>query len=158
MAQFFTFTPKRKEDGAIDFYTLMDVFDERKEDGTTSPAGHGERKIKFNDMKVLIATEKPFAKKAVDGIKKIITDAGYEVALLEKYTDKAQLLAAVADANALIIRSDKVTAEVIEAAKNLKIVVRDANVRFFHLRLQSQQFILHLHTNQRIERRESLIH
>ena len=76
MAQFFTFTPKRKEDGAIDFYTLMDVFDERKEDGTTSPAGHGERKIKFNDMKVLIATEKPFAKKAVDGIKKIITDAG----------------------------------------------------------------------------------
>ena len=75
-------------------------------------------------MKVLIATEKPFAKKAVDGIKKIITDAGYEVALLEKYTDKAQLLAAVADANALIIRSDKVTAEVIEAAKNLKIVVR----------------------------------
>lgn len=69
--------------------------------------------MKFNDMKVLIATEKPFAKKAVDGIKKIITDAGYEVALLEKYTDKAQLLAAVADANALIIRSDKVTAEVI---------------------------------------------
>lgn len=124
MAQFFTFTPKRKEDGAIDFYTLMDVFDEREEDGTTYPAGHGERKIKFNDMKVLIATEKPFAKKAVDGIKKIITDAGYEVALLEKYTDKAQLLAAVADANALIIRSDKVTAEVIEAAKNLKIVVR----------------------------------
>ena len=57
MAQFFTFTPKRKEDGAIDFYTLMDVFDERKEDGTTSPAGHGERKIKFNDMKVLIATK-----------------------------------------------------------------------------------------------------
>ena len=124
MAQFFTFTPKRKEDGAIDFYTLMDVFDEREEDGTTYPAGHGERKIKFNNMKVLIATEKPFAKKAVDGIKKIITDAGYEVALLEKYTDKAQLLAAVADANALIIRSDKVTAEVIEAAKNLKIVVR----------------------------------
>ena len=78
MAQFFTFTPKRKEDGAIDFYTLMDVFDEREEDGTTYPAGHGERKIKFNDMKVLIATEKPFAKKAVDGIKKIITDAGYD--------------------------------------------------------------------------------
>ena len=52
MAQFFNFTPKRKEDGAIDFYTLMDVFDEREEDGTTYPAGHGERKIKFNDMKV----------------------------------------------------------------------------------------------------------
>ena len=52
--------------------------------------GMGSEKIKFNDMKVLIATEKPFAKKAVDGIKKIITDAGYEVALLEKYTDKAR--------------------------------------------------------------------
>lgn len=75
-------------------------------------------------MKVLIATEKPFAKKAVDGIKSILADAGYEVALLEKYTDKSQLLAAVADADALIIRSDKVTAEVIDAAKNLKIVVR----------------------------------
>lgn len=75
-------------------------------------------------MKVLIATEKPFAKKAVDGIKSILADAGYEVALLEKYTDKSQLLAAVADVDALIIRSDKVTAEVIDAAKNLKIVVR----------------------------------
>lgn len=75
-------------------------------------------------MKVLVATEKPFAKKAVDGIRSIIEEAGYELALLEKYTDKAQLLEAVADADALIIRSDKVTAEVIAAAKNLKIVVR----------------------------------
>ncbi len=75
-------------------------------------------------MKVLIATEKPFAKKAVDGIKSILEDAGYEVALLEKYADRAELLAAVADADALIVRSDKVTAEVMEAAPNLKIVVR----------------------------------
>lgn len=75
-------------------------------------------------MKVLVATEKPFAKKAVDGIREIVEQAGYELALLEKYTDKAQLLEAVADADALIIRSDKVTAEVIAAAKNLRIVVR----------------------------------
>ncbi|MFI3318150.1 MAG: NAD(P)-dependent oxidoreductase [Rikenellaceae bacterium] len=75
-------------------------------------------------MKVLIATEKPFAKEAVDGISKIITEAGFDLALLEKYTDKSELLAAVADATALIIRSDKVTSEVIEAAKELKIVVR----------------------------------
>ena len=64
----------------------------------------------LKNMKVLVATEKPFAKKAVDGIRTIIEEAGYELALLEKYTDKAQLLAAVADADALIIRSDKVTA------------------------------------------------
>ncbi len=75
-------------------------------------------------MKVLIATEKPFAQKAVDGIRHIVEEAGYELALLEKYTDKAQLLEAVADADALIIRSDKVTAEVIAAAPQLKIVVR----------------------------------
>lgn len=75
-------------------------------------------------MKVLVATEKPFAKKAVDGIREIVEGAGYELSLLEKYTDKAQLLAAVADADALIIRSDKVTAEVVNAAGKLKIVVR----------------------------------
>ncbi len=75
-------------------------------------------------MKVLVATEKPFAKKAVDGIKEIIEAAGIELVLLEKYTDKAQLLEAVADVEGIIIRSDKVTAEVIAAAKNLKIVVR----------------------------------
>ncbi len=75
-------------------------------------------------MKILVATEKPFAKKAVDGIRKIVEDAGYELALLEKYTDKADLLAAVKDADALIIRSDKVTAEVVDAADKLKIVVR----------------------------------
>ena len=75
-------------------------------------------------MKVLVATEKPFAKKAVDGIREIVEGAGSELALLEKYTDKAQLLAAVADVDAIIIRSDKVTQEVVDAAANLKIVVR----------------------------------
>lgn len=75
-------------------------------------------------MKVLIATEKPFAAAAVEGIRKEIEGAGHELALLEKYTEKQQLLDAVADADALIIRSDKVTAEVLDAAKQLKIVVR----------------------------------
>ncbi|HCY00863.1 MAG TPA: 3-phosphoglycerate dehydrogenase [Bacteroidales bacterium] len=74
--------------------------------------------------KVLVATEKPFAKEAVEGIKKIVEGAGFELALLEKYTDKADLLKAVADVDAMIVRSDKVTADVIEAAKKLKIVVR----------------------------------
>lgn len=75
-------------------------------------------------MKVLVATEKPFAAAAVEGIKKEVEAAGNELVLLEKYTDKAQLLEAVKDADAMIIRSDKVDAEVLEAAKNLKIVVR----------------------------------
>ena len=75
-------------------------------------------------MKVLVATEKPFAKAAVDGIREIIEGAGYQLALLEKYTDKSQLLEAVADVDALIVRSDKVTAEVIAAAPQLKVVVR----------------------------------
>ena len=75
-------------------------------------------------MKILVATEKPFAAAAVAGIKEIASASGHEVALLEKYTDKAQLLEAVADADALIVRSDKVTAEVIAAAPSLKIVVR----------------------------------
>ena len=75
-------------------------------------------------MKILVATEKPFAAAAVNGIKAEIEGAGNELALLEKYTDKQQLLDAVADADALIIRSDKVTPEVLDAAKQLKIVVR----------------------------------
>lgn len=75
-------------------------------------------------MKVLIATDKPFAKVAVDGICKEIEEAGFELALLEKYTEKQQLLDAVADADAIIIRSDIIDAEVIAAAKQLKIVVR----------------------------------
>jgi len=75
-------------------------------------------------MKVLIATEKPFAPVAVKGIREIIEKAGFQLALLEKYTEKAQLIEAVADADALIIRSDKIDAEVMAAAPNLKIVVR----------------------------------
>ena len=75
-------------------------------------------------MKVLVATEKPFAAAAVEGIKKEIEGAGNELVLLEKYTEKAQLLDAVKDVDAMIIRSDKADAEVLEAAKNLKIVVR----------------------------------
>ena len=75
-------------------------------------------------MKVLVATDKPFAKVAVDGIREVIEGAGFELALLEKYGDKANLLAAVADADAIIIRSDVIDAEVLDTAKQLKIVVR----------------------------------
>lgn len=75
-------------------------------------------------MKVLLATTKPFAKIAVDGIRQVIEGAGFELALLEKYTEKSVLLEAVADADAIIIRSDIIDAEVFDAAKQLKIVVR----------------------------------
>ncbi len=75
-------------------------------------------------MKVLVATEKPFAAVAVDGIRKVVEDAGMELVLLEKYASRGDLLAAVADADALIIRSDKVDAEVFAAAPKLKVVVR----------------------------------
>lgn len=75
-------------------------------------------------MKVLVATEKPFASKAVEDIRKEIEGAGHDLLLLEKYTDKAQLLEAVRDVDAMIVRSDKVTPEVLDAAKNLKIVLR----------------------------------
>lgn len=75
-------------------------------------------------MKILIATEKPFAAAAVNGIRETAAKGGLDVVLLEKYTDKAQFLEAVGDADALIVRSDKVTEEVINAAKSLKIVVR----------------------------------
>ena len=75
-------------------------------------------------MKVLVATEKPFAAAAVEGIKKEVESAGHELVLLEKYTEKAQLLHAVKDADAMIIRSDKVDAEVLDAAEKLQIVVR----------------------------------
>jgi D-3-phosphoglycerate dehydrogenase len=74
--------------------------------------------------KVLLATEKPFAKAAVDGISKIFESAGYELVKLEKYTDKAELLKAVEDSDAMIIRSDKADAGVIARANNLKIIVR----------------------------------
>ena len=75
-------------------------------------------------MKILVATEKPFAPVAVNGIKAELDNAGHELVLLEKYTEKQQLLDAVADVEAMIVRSDKVTAEVLDAAKALKIVVR----------------------------------
>ena len=74
--------------------------------------------------KILVATEKPFAKVAVDGIRKVVEGAGFELVLLEKYTDANDLINAVADVDALIVRSDKATRQVIEAGKNLKIVVR----------------------------------
>ena len=72
-------------------------------------------------MKVLIATEKPFAATAVEGIRKEIEGAGHDLVLLEKYTDRSELLAAVKDADAMIVRSDKVTADVLDAAQNLKL-------------------------------------
>ena len=87
-------------------------------------------------MKILVATSKPFAPVAIDGIRKVTEEAGYELALLEKYTEKAELLAAVADADALIVRSDKVDAEVFDAAPQLKIVVR-AGAGFDNLDLAS---------------------
>jgi D-3-phosphoglycerate dehydrogenase len=74
--------------------------------------------------KILVATDKPFVKVAVDGIRKIVEEARFELVLLEKYKAKSDLLAAVANADAIIIRSDIIDREVIEAAKNLKIVVR----------------------------------
>ena len=93
--------PEQKEKETVVFYTTL-----------------------LKNMKVLVATEKPFAKVAVDGIKQVVEQAGYELVLLEKYTSKQQLLEAVANVDALIIRSDNVDAEVLDAAKNLKIVVR----------------------------------
>lgn len=75
-------------------------------------------------MKVLIATAKPFAAEAVQGIKKEFEGTGHEVVLLEKYETNEQLLDAVKEVDAMIVRSDKITAEVLDAAKNLKIVVR----------------------------------
>ena len=74
--------------------------------------------------KVLIATVKPFSAEAVEEVKGIFKDAGYEVEVLSKYPEQSDLVSAVADVDALIIRSDKVDREVIEAGKNLKIVVR----------------------------------
>lgn len=87
-------------------------------------------------MKILVATEKPFAKVATDGIRKITDAAGAELVLLEKYTDLEQLYAAVADVDALIVRSDKVAKAVVDAAKNLKIVVR-AGAGFDNLDLEA---------------------
>ena len=94
------YTYEHQRERAVDFYGLIEP------------------------MKILVATEKPFAKAAVEAIAKVVEEAGMELALLEKYTEKAQLLEAVADADALIVRSDKVTADVMAAAPQLKIVVR----------------------------------
>lgn len=75
-------------------------------------------------MKVLLATEKPFAKEAVTGIKKVLDDAGFELVILEKYTDKQQLLDVIADVDAAIFRSDIFDKDVLDAGKNLRIIVR----------------------------------
>lgn len=87
-------------------------------------------------MKILLATQKPFAAAAVAGIRNIVEEAGYELAILEKYESAEELKAAAADADAMIVRSDKVTKEVIEAAKSLKIVVR-AGAGFDNLNLEA---------------------
>lgn len=75
-------------------------------------------------MKVLVATQKPFAPAAVKGIEEILVKAGHTVTVLEKYADESELIAAVSDVDAMIVRSDKVTPKVLAAAGNLKIVVR----------------------------------
>lgn len=87
-------------------------------------------------MRILLATQKPFAAAAVAGIRNIVEEAGYELAILEKYESAEELKAAAADADAMIVRSDKVTKEVIEAAKSLKIVVR-AGAGFDNLDLEA---------------------
>ncbi|MGD2088518.1 MAG: 3-phosphoglycerate dehydrogenase [Candidatus Aminicenantes bacterium] len=86
--------------------------------------------------KVLVATFKPFNKTAVDNISEICQDAGYELVLLESYTDPKALIEAVSDVDALIVRSDEVTPEVFAAAKNLKIVVR-AGAGYDNVHLQA---------------------
>ena len=96
-------------------------------------------------MKVLVVTQKPFAAAAVNGIKEILEAAGHEVALLEKYAAQEDLVAAVADADALIVRSDKVTPEVIAAAPRLKIVVR-AGAGFDNVDLASARGIVVMNT------------
>ena len=75
-------------------------------------------------MKILVATEKPFAPAAISQIRKVIDVAGYDLVLLENYKNISELLTAVSEADALIVRSDKITSEVLNAAKKLKIVVR----------------------------------
>lgn len=87
-------------------------------------------------MKVLLATQKPFATAAVKGIREIVEAAGHELVLLEKYENQSDFVAAVSDVEAIIVRSDKVTAEVVEAAKKLNIVVR-AGAGFDNLDLEA---------------------
>ena len=98
-------------------------------------------------MKVLIATQKPFAAVAVEGIKKILTDAGHQVDTLEKYAAQADFVKAVAPYDALIIRSDKVDTELLEAAHNLKIVVRaGAGVDNVDLQAASERKVVVMNT------------
>jgi D-3-phosphoglycerate dehydrogenase len=75
-------------------------------------------------MEILVATEKPFAPIAIRQIREVAEAAGFKLALLENYKSVSELLDAVSTADAMIVRSDKVTPEVLDAAKNLKIVVR----------------------------------
>src|SRR5208283_424143 len=97
--------------------------------------------------KVLVATDKPFVKIAVNGIRKIIEDAGYHFSLLEKYKEQSYLLNAVSDVEALIIRSDLVNRTVIEAGKNLKIVVRaGAGYDNIDLEAASQHHVVAMNT------------
>lgn len=93
-------------------------------------------------MKILVATEKPFAAAAVEGIKKVAQEEGHEIVLLEKYQEKQQLLDAVADVDAMIVRSDNVDKEVLDAAKNLKIVVRAGAVMTLSTRLMPRKKVL----------------
>ncbi len=86
--------------------------------------------------KVLVATEKPFAPAATEQIKAIFDTAGYECTFFEKYNGQDELIAAVADAEAMIVRSDKVTPEVLDAAKSMKIVVR-AGAGFDNVNLET---------------------
>jgi len=74
--------------------------------------------------KVLIATDKPFAPAAVKGIRKVIEEAGFELVLLESYTSPDDFKKAIADVEAVIIRSDKADKNIIEAGTKLKIIVR----------------------------------
>ncbi len=75
-------------------------------------------------MKVLVATEKPFAPAAINGIKGTLEEAGHDVTLLEKYTDHEDLLHAIEETEALIVRSDKITRDVLDHAPKMKIIVR----------------------------------
>lgn len=104
--------------------------------------------LSINSMKrVLIATDKSFAPVATKKIGKVFKKAGYNVELLENYTSKAELLTAVKNAEALIVRSDIVDAAVLEAAQELKIVVRaGAGYDNIDLRAATKQGVVVMNT------------
>ena len=83
--------------------------------------------------KILIATKKPFAAAARDAAREIFQDAGYEVVVLEAYSEPGELLSAVSEVGALIVRSDKITTEVIQATPRLKIIVRAGEIGRAHV-------------------------